>query len=96
MNTYSTACHSVGASFISLVIESLGGWDEEVVDVIKSIGRLLGQRLGISPAETMRHLFQRFVFCLCRGNAALWLHRSPNIHLWLIVTVKLIVIVILL
>ena len=66
MNTYSTACHSVGASFIPLVIESLGGWDEEVVDVFKSIGPLLGQRLGISPAETMRHLFQRLVFCLWR------------------------------
>ena len=69
----------MGVSFIPLVIESLGGWDEEVVDVIKSIGRLLGQPLGIPPAENTRHLFQRLAVCLWRGNAALWLHHSPNI-----------------
>ena len=67
LNTYSTACHSMGVSFIHLAVETLRGWDEEAVNVIKSIGRLLGQRLGISPAETMQHLFQRLVLCLCRG-----------------------------
>ena len=68
----------MGVSFIPLVVETLRGWDEEAVNVIKSIGRLLGQRLGISPTETMKHLFQRLVVCLWRGNAALCLHYSPN------------------
>ena len=38
---------------------------------IGSIGRLLGQRLGIPPAESTRHLFQRLSIALWRGNAAL-------------------------
>ena len=65
-------------NFFHSFVETLGDWVEEAVNVIKSIGRLLGQRLGISLAETMQHLFQSLAVCLWRGNAALWLHRSPN------------------
>ena len=54
--SHSEACHSVGVSFIPLVVESLGGWSEEAADTISSIGRLLGQRLGIPPSESVRHL----------------------------------------
>ena len=71
------ACCSVGVSFIPLVMESLGGWSDEAVDTISSIGRPMGQRLGISPVESTRHLFQRCAIYLCRGNAALWIHRCP-------------------
>ena len=46
---HSADCRSVGVDFIPLVIESLGGWDDEVIATIGSIGRLLGQRLGIPP-----------------------------------------------
>ena len=31
----------------------------------------------ISPAESIRHLFQRCSIALWRGNAALWIHRCP-------------------
>ena len=48
-------------SFISLVVESLRDCDEEVVDVIKSISHLLGQRLGTPPAETTQHLLHHLV-----------------------------------
>ena len=47
---HSTDCRSVGVDFIPLVVESLGGWDDEAIATISSIGRLLGQRLGIPPA----------------------------------------------
>ena len=70
----------VGVSFIPLVVESLGGWSDEAADTIASIGRLLGQRLGIPPAETIRHLFQRCSIALWRGNAALWIRHCP-VHL---------------
>ena len=42
-----------------LVVESLGGWDDEAVATIRLIGRLLGQRHGIPPDESTRHLLQR-------------------------------------
>ena len=49
------ACRAAGVTFIPLVVESLGGWSKEA---IQTIGRLQGQRLGIPPPETTRHLFQ--------------------------------------
>ena len=63
---------------IPLAAESLGGWSSEAIDTISSIGKLLGQRLGISPSETTRHLFQRLAIALWKGNATLWIHRQPT------------------
>ena len=54
MALHSAACHSVGVSFFPLVVEYLGGWSDEAIDIIKSIGRLQWQRIGISPNES-RH-----------------------------------------
>ena len=75
--SHAEACRSVGVNFIPLVVESLGGWSEEAADTISSIGRLLGQRLGIPPSESVRHLFQRCAISLWRGNASLWIRRHP-------------------
>ena len=75
LSAHAEACRSVGVSFIPLVMESLGGWNDEAADTISSIGRLMGQRLGISPAESTHHLFQRCVISLWRGNSALWICR---------------------
>ena len=66
---HAEACHAVGVSFIPLVAESIGGWSEEAAQTISEIGRLQGQRLGIPPAETTRHLFQRCAISLWKGNA---------------------------
>ena len=79
MAAHATSCRAVGVSFIPLAVESLGGWSELAAKSISRIGRLLGQRLGISPSITTRQLFQRCSVSLWRGNAALWLHRFPPI-----------------
>ena len=78
MTAHSEACRSVGVIFLPLVVESLGGWDGEAADIIRAIGRLQGQRLGIPPAEATRHFFQRLAVSLWRGNAALWIGRLPT------------------
>ena len=77
MVAHSGACQAAGVTFIPLVVESLGGWREEAIQTIKSIGRLQGQHLGIPPPETTRHLFQRLYRnlplereCLTVGQAA--------------------------
>ena len=67
-----------GVSFFPLVVESLGGWSDESIDIIKSIGRLQGQHLGISPNESTQHLFQRLAVSLWKGNAGLWIRRFPT------------------
>ena len=51
---------------------------EATTTSLSRIGRLLGQRLRVSPADSIRHLFQRCSVSLWRGNAALWLRRFPT------------------
>ena len=77
--SHGAACQAIGICFIPLAIESLGGMSDMTADTISSIGRLLGQRLGISPGESTRHLFQRLAISLWRGNASAWIHRSPQL-----------------
>ena len=74
LSVHAEACRSVGVSFIPLVMESVGGWSDEAAD---TIGSLMGQHLGISPAQSTRHLFQRCAISLWRGNAALWIRWCP-------------------
>ena len=62
-----------------LAIESLDGLSNTISDTISSIGRLLGQRLGISTSESTRHLFQKIAISLWRGNATAWINRSPSL-----------------
>ena len=62
-------CRGAGVSFVPLAVESLGGWSHEAALQISRIGRLVGQRLGTTPAEAVLHLFQRLSICLWRGNA---------------------------
>ena len=53
---HAEACRSVGVSFNPLVVEYIGGWSDRATDT--SFGRLLGQRLGISKAESATLLLQ--------------------------------------
>ena len=77
MAAHAESCRAVGVSFVPLVIETLGGWSKGAADALTSIGRLLGQRLGIPPSESTSHLFQRCAISLWRGNATLWFRRLP-------------------
>ena len=74
------SCRASGVSFIPIIFEALGGLSELAVATLSNIGRLLGQRTGVPPSETTRHLFQRCAISLWKGNAALWLHRFPPFH----------------
>jgi hypothetical protein len=56
---HADACQAVGVSFIPVVLETLGGLSASAVSVVACLGQLLGQRMGISPADSTRHLFQR-------------------------------------
>ena len=57
--THADACHDVGLLFVPLVVETLGGWNQEAISTFEAIGRLQGHRLGTPPHETTNHLFQR-------------------------------------
>ena len=44
-----------------MVVETLGGWDEEAVRTIIAIGRSQGHPLRIPLSDSTRHLFQRLL-----------------------------------
>ena len=66
-----------GVTFVPIVMETLGGMSALTVDTLASLGRLLGQRLGVNTSDSVPHLLQRCSISVWRGNAALWLRRSP-------------------
>ena len=65
----------------------LGGWGDVAAVTICSIGRLLGQHLGIPPAESISHLSIEVPFLsgevtsLSGSAAALLVH-----HLWMVLS----------
>ena len=73
------ACRAAGVVFISLIVDTLGGWSSEAICNIKKIGQSLGQRCSPAfPVETVKHLFGCLAMAPWRGNATLWLHRLPS------------------
>ena len=70
-------CLQAGISFITLAMESFGGWSPIAVSIIREMGKLQAHRLGLSPSHTVSHLFQRLSIALWRGNAAMWAARLP-------------------
>ena len=75
-----SACRSSGTDFVPLVAETLGGLAEDTISTITFISRAIADRSSSpDPATTSRHLFGRLAITLWRGNAALWLHRSPTL-----------------
>ena len=82
MAAHAEDCRSVRVTFVPLVVESLEGWSQEASHTISSIGRLQGQRLGIPPSETTRHLFQRLAHCgfaVCQSDRPQWTAKFDSI-----------------
>ena len=81
---HSEACQSAGVSFVPMVVETLGGWDEEAVPYNHCYQSLAGSTPGNSTIRLYtRHLFQNLAVCLWRGNASMWISRAPLILLQL-------------
>ena len=74
-SSHGAACQAVGITFTPLAMESLAGVSDMAADTISSLGCLW----AISPVESTRHLYQRLVISLWRGNATAWIHRCPQL-----------------
>ena len=75
-----SACCSVGAEFIPLVIETLGGSTEDAISTIRTLGQAIGRRAAVpDPSISIKHWFHRVAIALWRGSARLWLHRHPTL-----------------
>ena len=82
MAAHNADYRGIGATFLPIVVETLGGWSPDSISQIARIGRLAGQRLGTLPATTIKHLFQRLSIILWKGNATLWSSRLSLHSAW--------------
>ena len=64
--------------FIPLVVETLGGWEEQADVQIKRLGAALARQTGQEESDKIRHVFQSLAVRLAKGNAALFLNRTPS------------------
>ena len=64
--------------FIPLVVETLGGWEEQADVQIKRLGAALARQTGQDESDKIRHVFQSLAVRLAKGNAALFLNRTPS------------------
>ena len=75
------ACSAQRIAFIPLPVETFGGWHSEAEKQIERIGRELSRSNSGSDQKTStNHLFQRLSLTLQKGNAALILSRSTDVH----------------
>ena len=75
------ACDAQRISFIPLPVETYGGWHPIAERHISRLGRELARSPANAPQETAsKHLFQRLALSIQKGNAALILSRSTDIH----------------
>jgi hypothetical protein len=78
MTKHGEACRREGMVFIPLVVETLGGWEEQADVQIKRLGAALARQTGQDESDKIRHLFQSLAVRLAKGNAALFLNRTPS------------------
>ena len=55
-------------------------WSRSLGAELLTIGDFLGQRVNsVDPSHSTKHLFGRLAIALWRGNATMWLHRTPSL-----------------
>ena len=67
-----------GIAFNPLAAESLGGWHEVAEREVKKLSAALARQQGTEEKEASTHLFQKLSILLHRGNASLFLNRTPD------------------
>ena len=72
---YSQACTQKGMMFVPLVVDSLGAWGDEAIQVIKKIAGGLAARGDEHSEEQSRRIFQRLSVSLQRRNGAMFVDR---------------------
>ena len=75
---YGELCRAEGIVFHPLPVETLGGWHESAVQVIRKLGLALARSTGQEEGEVVKHLFGRLSILLMKGNTTLLLNRVPT------------------
>ena len=78
MTKHGEGCRLAGMVFLPLPMETLGGWHDQTVSLVKRLGSALARQTGQDESEAIRHLSQRLAVLLAKGNASLLLNRVPT------------------
>ena len=78
LSAAAAACQAEGITFIPLVFESLGGWEERAIKELKKLASALARHSGEDEADTWRRLIVRISILLMKGNTALLSGRIPT------------------
>ena len=70
---YGELCEAEGIVFYPLVVETVGGWHEVAVSLLRKLGVSLARSSGQEEGEVVRHIFGRLSVLLMKGNTALLL-----------------------
>ena len=74
---YGELCRAEGIVFEPLPVETVGGWGDSAVIVLKKLGQALARASCQDEAEVVRHMFGRLSILLQKSNSSLMLNRVP-------------------
>ena len=74
---YGELCRAEGIVFEPLPVETVGGWGESAVIVLKKLGQALARASCQDEAEVVSHMFGRLSILLQKSNSSLMLNRVP-------------------
>ena len=72
------ACRRQGITLMPVVVESLGGWGEEAVRVVRRLAGALARHTGQEEEEVLRFQFGKIANSLQRGNSTILAARIPG------------------
>ena len=75
---YGDKCDREGISFCPFVLDTFGAMHERAVLETRKLGQALARATGKEDSETVKHLLQRILVLLVRGNATLIINRIPR------------------
>ena len=77
LSKHARPCQVNGVAFVPLVVETLGGWDNDAIFHLRAIAKQSASRSPIQAESVSRQLFQRLSVLLQRANAGLIAARAP-------------------
>ena len=73
------ACRRQGITLMPVVVESLGGWGEEAVMVVRRLAGALARHTGQEEKDVLRLQWGNLAISLQCGNAAILGNRIPHL-----------------
>ena len=68
----------MGSRFKPVAFETLGGWDDDMVVMVKNITAIYARNQGRDEKDQMRQVIQKVAMAIQKGNASILIGRMPG------------------